>query len=246
MFDDHHGELARLLLDQIAVLDGKITQLDARIEQAVTAIPAAWGINADDTTGPEAGTAPDAAVLPAVARLAQIPGVSENLARAVVAETGLDMARFPTAAQLRHEPVPEQGRWLGSVIRGHMAYYAVPGNIRAVRAFRTQLTRHWRAALQSRSQRGYLNWNRMNRLAARWLPPPRILHPYPDERLYVRTEAGAQCVSSARWDLRGGPPARAVPTAIAGPSPPPDQLRRPCQYFHSATGCPLEFGAYAM
>ena len=89
--------------------------------------------------------------------------------------------------QLRHEPVPEQGRWLGSVIRGHMAYYAVPGNIRAVRAFRTQVTRHWRAALQSRSQRGYLNWNRMNRLAARWLPPPRILHPYPDERFHVRT-----------------------------------------------------------
>ena len=89
--------------------------------------------------------------------------------------------------QRRHEPVPEQGRWLGSVVRGHMAYYAVPGNIRAVRTFRTQVTRHWRAALQSRSQRGYLNWNRMNRLATRWLPPPRILHPYPDERFHVRT-----------------------------------------------------------
>jgi RNA-directed DNA polymerase len=90
--------------------------------------------------------------------------------------------------QRRHEPVPEQGRWLGSVIRGHMAYYAVPGNIRAVRAFRTQATQHWRAALGSRSQLGYLNWNRMNRLAARWLPPPRILHPYPDERFVVRTQ----------------------------------------------------------
>ena len=89
--------------------------------------------------------------------------------------------------QRRHEPVPEQGRWLGSVVRGHMAYYAVPGNIRAVRAFRNQVTRHWRAALGSRSQRGYLNWNRMNRLATRWLPQPRILHPYPDERFVVRT-----------------------------------------------------------
>ena len=58
MFDDHHGELAQLLLDQIAVLDGKVTQLTARIEQAVAAIPAAWGINADGTTGPEAGTGP--------------------------------------------------------------------------------------------------------------------------------------------------------------------------------------------
>src|SRR6516165_7129328 len=100
MFDDHHGELAQLLLDQIAVLDGKITQLDTRIGQAVAALPAAWGINADGTTGPGAGTGPDAAVLPAVTRLAQIPGVSENLARAIIAETGLDMTRFPAAAHL--------------------------------------------------------------------------------------------------------------------------------------------------
>ena len=100
MFDDHHGELAALLLDQIAVLDGKITQLDARIEQMVAAIPAAWGINADGTTGPEAGTGPDAAVLPAAARLAEIPGVSQKLARAIIAETGLDMTRFPTAGHL--------------------------------------------------------------------------------------------------------------------------------------------------
>jgi transposase len=100
MFDDHHGELAALLLDQIAGLDGKITQLTARIGQAVTAIPAAWGINADGTTGPEAGAGPGAAVLPAVARLAGIPGVSENLARAIIAEIGLDMGRFPTAGHL--------------------------------------------------------------------------------------------------------------------------------------------------
>lgn len=57
----------------------------------------------------------------------------------------------------RHEPVPEQGRWLGSVVRGHLAYYAVPGNVRAVRSFRKQATRHWLAALRSRSQRHRLN-----------------------------------------------------------------------------------------
>jgi transposase len=100
MFDDHHGELAQLLLDQIAGLDGKITQLGTRIEQAVTALPDAWGINAGGTTGPQAGTGPDAAVIPAVTRLAEIPGISENLARAVIAETGLDMRRFPTAGHL--------------------------------------------------------------------------------------------------------------------------------------------------
>jgi transposase len=100
MFDAHHGELAGLLLDQIAFLDERVTQLTARITAAVAAMPAAWGVDGDGTTGPDAGTGPDAAVLPAVARLAQIPGVSEDLARAIIAEIGLDMSRFPTAGHL--------------------------------------------------------------------------------------------------------------------------------------------------
>ena len=100
MFDDHHGELARMLLDQIAFLDERATQLTARITAAVTAMPAAWGVDGDGTTGPDAGTGPDAAVLPAVQRLAEIPGISPDLARAIIAETGLDMSRFPTAAHL--------------------------------------------------------------------------------------------------------------------------------------------------
>jgi hypothetical protein len=28
----------------------------------------------------------------------------------------------------RHRPIPMQGHWLASVVRGHLAYYAVPGN----------------------------------------------------------------------------------------------------------------------
>jgi transposase len=100
MFDDHHGELAALLLDQIASLDAKITQLSARAAELAAAMPAAWGINPDGTTGPDAGTGPGAPVLHAVARLAEIPGISEDLARTVIAETGLDMGRFPTAAHL--------------------------------------------------------------------------------------------------------------------------------------------------
>jgi len=82
----------------------------------------------------------------------------------------------------RHLPIPEQGRWLASVIRGHLGYYAVPGNIDAVNAFRTQATRHWHRALKRRSQRHRLDWERMNRLPIRWLPPARILHPWPDAR----------------------------------------------------------------
>ena len=100
MFDDHHGQLAGLLLDRIAFLDAQISQLTTRIGQAVAAIPAAWGISADGSTGPDAGAGPDAAALPAAARLAEIPGMSEDLARSVIAETGLDMTRFPTAAHL--------------------------------------------------------------------------------------------------------------------------------------------------
>jgi transposase len=100
MFDDHHGELAGLLLDQIAFLDAKIAQLTSRATGMAAAMPAAWGVNTDGTTGPSAGTSPDAPVLNAVARLAQIPGISQDLARSIIAETGLDMTRFPTAAHL--------------------------------------------------------------------------------------------------------------------------------------------------
>jgi RNA-directed DNA polymerase len=88
----------------------------------------------------------------------------------------------------RHLPIPEQGRWLASVVRGHLAYYAVPGNTDAVAAFRTQATRHWYRALRRRSQRTRLDWKRMDRLATRWLPPARPLHPFPDARFDARTQ----------------------------------------------------------
>ncbi|MBV9383559.1 MAG: IS110 family transposase [Streptosporangiaceae bacterium] len=100
MFDNHHGELAGLLLDHIAFLDERVAQLTARAAGLTAAMPEAWGVNGDGTTGPDAGTGPDAPVLNAVARLAEIPGISEDLARAIIAETGLDMSRFPTAAHL--------------------------------------------------------------------------------------------------------------------------------------------------
>jgi hypothetical protein len=70
----------------------------------------------------------------------------------------------------RHRPIPRQGKWLASVVRGHQAYYAVPGSYDAVHAFRTQVTRHWYQALRRRSQRTTVNWARMNRIQARWLP----------------------------------------------------------------------------
>ena len=100
LFDAHHGAIAGQYLDQIAFLDGQITAAEAAIRDTLTAIPAAWGIDADGATGPQAGAGPDAAVLPAAARLAEIPGISPDLAAAIIAETGLDMTRFPDAAHL--------------------------------------------------------------------------------------------------------------------------------------------------
>ena len=84
-----------------------------------------------------------------------------------------------------HQPIPVQGRWLASVVRGHMAYYAVPGNTSAVSAFRTQLTGRWYKALRRRSQKSRINWTRMNRIVTRWLPPVRMMHPFPEARFAV-------------------------------------------------------------
>ena len=88
----------------------------------------------------------------------------------------------------RHHPIPEQGQWLASVVRGHLAYYAVPGNRDAVAAFRSQVTRDWHEALRRRSQRSRLDWKRMNRIETRWLPPAKIMHPYPEKRFDARTQ----------------------------------------------------------
>jgi transposase len=95
-----HPMLIRVHLDHIRLLDRSASAVDDEIEAALAAIPAAWGTSADGETGPDAGRDPDPAVLPAAERLAEIPGVSLALARAIIAETGLDMTRFPTAAHL--------------------------------------------------------------------------------------------------------------------------------------------------
>ena len=74
------------------------------------------------------------------------------------------------------------------MVRGHLAYYAVPGNSDAIIAFRTQVIRHWQRALRRRSQRSRLDWQRMNRVSIRWLPPARITHPYPEKRFDVHAQ----------------------------------------------------------
>jgi transposase len=99
-FDDHHGELAAILLGQIDSLTVQIEVLTTRIEAVISEIPAAQGIDKEGTTGPHAGRGPDAPVRPAIGRLQEIPGISRHAAQVIIAEAGLDMSRFPTAAHL--------------------------------------------------------------------------------------------------------------------------------------------------
>ena len=91
-------------------------------------------------------------------------------------------------ARRMHQPVPEQGRWLARVLQGHYNYYAVPDNIEALSAFRHRIIRHWLTSLRRRSQRHRLTWTRMGRLADQWLPQPRILHPWPEQRFAAITQ----------------------------------------------------------
>ena len=87
-----------------------------------------------------------------------------------------------------HHPIPEQGRWFASVLVGHYNYYAVPDNSEALRGFRERVIRYWRHALSRRSQKDEITWERTRRLSARWLPEPRVLHPWPNVRFDARTQ----------------------------------------------------------
>ena len=99
-----------------------------------------------------------------------------------------------------HRDVAEQGRWLGAVVRGFFAYHAVPTNSRALSAFRHHVVELWRRALRRRSQKDRTSWTDMDRLADRWLPKPRISHPWPAQRFRVK---------HPRWEPYAGiPPVR--------------------------------------
>jgi hypothetical protein len=82
----------------------------------------------------------------------------------------------------RHDPKEQVGNWLKSVLRGYYNYFAVPDNLKRLEGFRREVSRAWRAALGSRSQKGRMTWARFERFEKKYLPMPRRVHPYPSQR----------------------------------------------------------------
>jgi RNA-directed DNA polymerase len=91
-----------------------------------------------------------------------------------------------TLRRHRHTPIDEQGRWLGTMMKGYFAYFAVPTNTYLLSAFRYHTSITWFRSLRRRSQRHRLTWERMARLIERFLPSPRVLHPWPNHRFRVK------------------------------------------------------------
>ena len=85
----------------------------------------------------------------------------------------------------RHDGVEAQGKWLALVLRGWLAYYAVPMSAPAITAFRHHLVDRWLHAIRRRGQKHRLAWPRMKVIANRYLPYPRIRHPWPEQRFLV-------------------------------------------------------------
>jgi RNA-directed DNA polymerase len=82
----------------------------------------------------------------------------------------------------RHTPINQQGIWLGTFLRGHYAYFSVPTNLQSVQAVRHHVKVRWYLSLLRRGQKRRLTWRRMNVVAAKYLPMPTVLHPWPDSR----------------------------------------------------------------
>src|SRR5712692_4411941 len=84
-----------------------------------------------------------------------------------------------------HDRMAEVGVWLRKVVLGYYQYHAVPGNTTQLRIFKLRVCRLWQSVLVRRSQRAQMRWERFTPVLNRWIPPPRVLHPYPDARFYA-------------------------------------------------------------
>ena len=113
-----------------------------------------------------------------------------------------------------HDPVEQTGKWLKSVMQGYSNYHAVPGNLGRLRAFHRRVQRLWRWTLCRRGQPHRPFWAKILRLMDRWLPIPRVVHPYPGVRFAAKIRT--VCAGERPYgSLRGGR-ATGIPTAILG------------------------------
>jgi RNA-directed DNA polymerase len=87
--------------------------------------------------------------------------------------------------QRMHQPIREQGQWIKQVVGGYFRYHAVPTNIHALKHFRDGVVDRWKRLLSRRSQKGNRTWTWTAMLADYWIPRPRILHPWPEQRFAV-------------------------------------------------------------
>jgi group II intron reverse transcriptase/maturase len=86
-----------------------------------------------------------------------------------------------------HAKMSDAGRWLRRVVQGWFNYHAVPGNYPRLDQFKTAVEKMWRRIVRSRSQRGRRwNWQRFQTICRRWIPKPKILHPYPNQRFHAQ------------------------------------------------------------
>ena len=85
----------------------------------------------------------------------------------------------------KHDRTATVGAWLRTVVLGYYQYHAVPGNTTQLRIFQRRVNWLWRSVLIRRSQRAHVRWERLTPLLNRWVPQPRVLHPYPDARFYA-------------------------------------------------------------
>jgi transposase len=117
-FTDHHAFLLGRMLARVDAITGDVAALDARIAEQISPFAAA------------------------VRKLDEVPGINLAAAHAILAETGLDMTRFPTAGHLvswaKYAPGVKEsaGKKKGKNSTGHgNAYLArVLGNAAAATA----------------------------------------------------------------------------------------------------------------
>jgi RNA-directed DNA polymerase len=115
-------------------------------------------------------------------------GKPETFDSSALPSSAASCAREDSSGEVRRrmrQSIPEQGKWLGQVVKGFYNYHAVPTNWAALGAFRDEITDRWRRTLSRRSDKGALAWARMKQLADDWLPRPQILHPWPNQRFAV-------------------------------------------------------------